>query len=223
MIIAAGAFADEPFFASQKGMVLTTAFLNNKGKTERFIRMTINDVRGSEADMTIDYTMEMLDGNHRPAGKAGIREYSVTVTGGILEIKPDDMMDLFFASRNMNYKLTSGTLSVPSNMTSGSRIEDSWMNMTVRIPVVGEVTANTMITNIRCIGIETVTVPAGTFEACKVTMTSTTEIKGRTRSPITSNSTTWYVRGIGPVKSINVDGRGRIGSTIELFELNPKT
>jgi hypothetical protein len=219
LIIATGVFADEPFFASRAGMVLTTANLNNNGRIERFTRMTTSNVRGSGGNMTIDYTMQILDRNRRPTGKAGIREYNVTVTGGILEIKLDNMMDLFFASREMNYELTAGPLLIPSNMTNGSRIEDSWMNMSVRVPIIGEVTANTKMTNIRCIGIETVTVPAGTFEAYKVTMTSTTETTGWGRSPIINNSTTWYVRGIGAVKTVNFDERGRIESSTELYEL----
>ncbi|MCL2878899.1 MAG: PWI domain-containing protein [Treponema sp.] len=224
MIISAGVSADEPFFASQKGMVITNAFLDNKGKIQSYIRMTISDVRGSDSDMIIDYTVELLDGNRHPSGNAGIRGYSVAVTGGILEMKQDDMMDLFLASRNMNYQLTAGTLNIPSNMTGGSRIEDSWMNMIVKIPIIGEITTNTMITNISCTGIETVTVPAGTFEAYKVTMTSITNIKGwGSGSPVTSNITTWYVRGIGAIKSVNVDDKGKIGSSTELFELSPKS
>jgi hypothetical protein len=181
--------------------------------------MTINEVRESGGDLTIVYTMQILDRNRRPTGRAGIREYNVTVTGGVLEFQLGNMMDIFFASRDMNYELSAGTLRIPSNMENGSRIEDTWMNMVVRVPVIGQVTANTMMTDIRCIGIETVTVPAGTFEAYKVTLTSTTETSGWGRSPIINTGTTWYVKGIGVVKSVNVDDRGRVESSTELHEL----
>ena len=219
MIIAAAGVADEPFFASRAGMVLTTANLNARGRIEGFTRMTIKDVKGSGENLTIVYTMQMLDRNHRATGRAGIREYSVTITGGTLEFQLGNMMDIFFASRDMNYELRAGNFRIPSNMTTGSSIEDSRMNMTVTVPIIGVVTANTVMTNIRCVGIETVTVPAGTFEAYKVTMTSTTETSGWGRSPITSTGTTWYVRGIGVVKSVNTDERGRVESSSELYEL----
>jgi len=215
------AFTDEPFFASQTGMVLTSTNLNSRGRVEGFTRMTIRDVKNTNNETTIAYTMEMLDRNRRPTGRAGIREYNVTINGGILEFKTANIMDIFFASRDMTYELRSGTLNIPSNMTNGTVIEDSWMFMTVRVPVIGTITANTTMTNIRCIGKETITVPAGTFEAYKVTTTSTTEASGfgTGRSPIINTSTTWYVRGIGVVKSINTDDKGNVESSTELYEL----
>ena len=218
-VITSGVFANEPFFASNAGMVLTTANLNNRGRIERFTQMTIKDVRGSNENKTIVYTMEILDRNHRPTGKAGIREYIITVTEGALEVKLDNMMDIFFASNDMNYEITAGAMRIPSNMINGSKLEDTWMNMKIRVPIIGEVTANTTMTNIICTGIETVTVPAGTFEAYKVSMTSTTTTSGWGRSPIVNNSATWYVRGIGAVKSVNYDERGRVDSSTELHEL----
>ncbi|MCL2412269.1 MAG: hypothetical protein FWC97_11580, partial [Treponema sp.] len=132
--ITVGVFANEPFFASQEGMTLTTANLNDRGRIERFTRMTINDVFGSDGSITIEYSMEILDRNRRPAGRAGVREFSVTVVDDILEVKLDNIMDLFMASRNMNYELSAGTFRIPSNMTVGSTIEDTWMNINVRVP-----------------------------------------------------------------------------------------
>jgi hypothetical protein len=213
------ASADEPFFATQTGMVLTTANLNARGRVEGYSRLSITDVRGTVSDKTIAYTMQLLDRNRRPTGNAGIRNYTVRLIDNILEFELENMMDIFFASRNMNYELRAGRMRIPSNMTRGSRIEDSWMNMTVRVPVIGEVTANVRMTDIMCIGKETVTVPAGTFEAYKVTMTTTTETSGWGRSPIVNTGTSWYVRGIGVVKSVNTDERGKVESSTELHEL----
>ena len=219
LIITIGAFADEPFFASQKGMVLTTASTNARGRIEGFTRMVIGDVKNSENNKTIFYTMELLDRNQRPTGKAGIREYNVTINTGVLEFELINMMDIYFASREMNYELRSGKLKIPSNMTNGTTIEDSWMYMAFRIPVIGEVTAYTTMTNIRCVGIETITVPAGTFEAFKVTTTSSTETSGFGRAAIVNTSYTWYTKGIGVVKSVNMDDKGKIESSTELYEL----
>lgn len=222
LVITAGTFADEPFFASQPGMVLVTANLNNRDRIEGFTRMTINEVRGSDGNMTISYSMQLLDRNKHPTGRAGIRQYNVTVTNNVMEFKFDSMLDIYFASRDMTYELSAGLLRIPTNMTRGSIMDDTWMNMSVRIPIIGAVTANTIMSNIVCVGIETVTVPAGTFEAYKVTMTSTTETSVSMpgmKSPIINNSVTWYARGIGAVKSINHDERGRVESSTELHEI----
>jgi len=181
--------------------------------------MTVRDVRSSGANTTVVYAIQILDRNRRPVGNAGEREYSVNISGGVLDFRLENMMDAFFAARGMTYTMSSGSMFVPSNMVSGSRLENTWMRMVVNVPVIGRVTADVAITNIVCVGIETVTVPAGTFEAYKVTQTSTTTTTGWGRSPIVNTGASWYVRGIGVVKSVSYDSRGRVESSSELHEL----
>jgi len=220
VLVAAGVWAEEPFFASKRGAVQLTANLNAKGRVEGYNRLTVRDVRGSGGDMTIVYSVQILDKNRKPTGKAGERQYTVKVVGGVLEFELRNMMELFFESKNMNYELTAGKLRIPSNMAAGTRLEDAQMNMVVKAPVIGEVTADVKMTNMRCTGTETVTVPAGTFEAYKVSTTSTTHTKGWVgKSPIINTGTTWYVRGVGAVKSVNIDEKGKVESSTELHEL----
>lgn len=219
LLSAAPVFAGDHFFPTKKGMVQLTANLNEKGRVEAYNRLTVKDVKGSGGDMTVVYAVEVLDRHHKPVGKAGAREYSVKIAGGVLEFELKNMMDAFFAAKGMTYELTAGKLRIPSNMAAGSRIEDSWMNMTVKVPIIGEVTADVKMTDMRCTGVETVTVGAGTFEAYKVVSTSTTNTKGWGKPVIVNRGTTWYARGIGAVKSVNIDEKGKVESSSELREL----
>jgi len=219
LINVSGIFSDDVFFPTRRGMVQLTANLNASGRIEGYNRMTVTDVRSSGSDTTVVYTIEVLDRNRRPVGNSGAREYSVNISNGVLNIRLDNVMDPFFAAKGMNYTMTAGSMLIPSNLAPGRRLEDTWMKMNVRVPVIGIVTADVAMTNIVCTGIETVTVPAGTFEAYKVTQTSTTTTIGWPSPTIVNNGITWYVRGIGEVKSVNYDARGRLESSTELHEI----
>ncbi|GEM86320.1 hypothetical protein [Meiothermus granaticius] len=71
----------------------------------------------------------------------------------------------------------------------------------------------------KAVGLETITVPAGTFKALKVESTSTLKmgmnVGGKTRDlpSNTIQSTSWYAKGVGMVKSVTA------GVTLELVSL----
>jgi len=216
---AASAFSNDAFFLTKVGATQLIASLNANGKAEGYSLMTIKDVRESGNDMIVVYTIQVLDKNKKPMDKVGQREYSIKITGGVLELEIKNTMDAFFAAKGMNYSIAGDKLFIPSNITTGSKMNDSWMKMTIKIPVIGEVIADITITDVVCAGIETVTVPAGTFEACKITQTTTTITKGWIAPKIINRGATWYVKGIGMVKSVNYDEKGKLESSSELYEL----
>jgi len=219
LISAAGAFSDEAFFPTRRGMVQLTANLNASGRVEGYNRMTVRNVSTSGSNITVTYGIQVLDRNRRSVGNTGEKEYRVNISDGTLIYRLENMMDPFFAAQGMNYTMTAGTLQIPSNLAQGRRLENTWMKINVTVPVIGTVTADTAITNQICTGIETVTVPAGTFEAYKITQTSTTKTTGWPSPTIINTGAAWYVRGIGIVKSITYDARGRVESSSELHEL----
>ncbi|MCL2196474.1 MAG: hypothetical protein FWB77_02540 [Treponema sp.] len=218
-IVTAFVFSNDVFFPTKVGTTQLTANLNSHGRVEGYSLMKVKDVKGADNDMTIVYTIQVLDRNRKPADKTGEREYSVKITDGVVEFELKNTMDAFFAAKNMNYSISGNKLLIPSNMTAGSKINNSWMKMIIKVPVVGEVVADVAITDITCTGIEAVTVPAGTFEAYKITQTSTTVTTGWIAPKIVNKGTTWYAKGIGMVKSVNYDEKGKLESSSELHEL----
>lgn len=216
---AAGVFSSDAFFPTRTGTVQLIANLNSNGKIEGYNRLTVKNVSGVNSDMTVVYTVQVLDKNQKPVKNIGEREYSVNISGGVLIYGLDNMMDAFFAAKGMKYTIMAGNMLIPSNIAPGSSLEDTWMKIDVSVPIIGTVTANVTMTDIVCAGIETVTVPAGTFEAYKVTQTTTTRTVGWGKSLIVNTGATWYVKGIGAVKSVNYDAKGRVESSSELHEL----
>ena len=219
LITAAWVYSGDIFFPVKKGMVQLTANFNSNNKIEGFSRLTVKDVVSSGSDITVIYSIQILDKNRKPSGKSGEREYSINISDGVLMYRLDNMMDAFFSARDMKYTIASGDFPIPSDIIPGMAIEDTWMKMTVSVPIIGTVTADTAITNIVCTGIETITVAAGTFEAYKVTQTSTTKTTGWGRSPIISTTAVWYAKGIGLVKSVSYNAKGKTESSSELYEI----
>jgi len=219
LAVTAGVFSNEVFFPTNAGSTQLTANLNPNGRVEGYSLMTVKEVKGADDNMTVVYTIQVLDRNRKPVDKAGIREYSVNISSGVVEIELKNTMDSFFAARGMNYSITGDKLFIPSNITTGSRLNDSWMKMTVKVPVIGEVIADVSMTDAVCVGVETITVPAGTFEAYKITQTSTTITKGWINPKVINRGTAWYVKGIGMVKSVSYDEKGKLESATELYEV----
>ncbi|MCL2210586.1 MAG: hypothetical protein FWB95_01545 [Treponema sp.] len=219
LIVAAGVFSNEVFFSTNTGTTQLIANLNSNGRVEGYSFMTIKDVSGDGSNMTIVYSIQVLDRNRRISNKVSEREYSIKITDGIVELEIKNTMDSFFAARGMNFNIVGDKLFLPSNIAAGSKMNNTWMKMTIKIPIIGEVIADVNITDVECACIETVTVPAGTFEAYKITQTTTTVTTGWPTPKIVNKGATWYVKGIGMVKSVNYDDRGRIESSSELHEL----
>ena len=208
------------FFPSKKGMVLTTAQMNPKGKHMYYTRVAVKEVSGSGDNMSIVYTAQLHDDKRRAYGRdSREREYTVNVIAGVLELETKHMEELALAASGRSPTFLSGatyrggTIRIPSKLAPGVRIEDSQLDMTVW-SLFMKVTWNMMMTDIRCVAVENVTVPAGTFEAYKVTNAFALK-----KSRVTFTNTTWYVRGIGSVKSVLTNEKGKILSSTELAYL----
>jgi len=219
LFFTAGVFSNEFFFPANAGTTQLIANLNSNGRVEGYSLMTVKEVKGDNSNMTVIYTIQVLDKNRRLSDKNGEFEYSVNIKDGVVELEIKNTMDAFFTSKGMNYSITGDKLYLPSNIAAGAKLNDTWMKMTIKIPVIGNVVADIKITDIVCAGIETVTVPAGTFEAYKVTQTTTTVTTGWIAPRIVNRGATWYAKGIGMVKSVNYDEKGKLESSAELHEL----
>jgi len=216
LIFAASAFADDVFFPSKKGMVLTTANFNGKGKLEGYIRTSVKNVTGTSDNGTIVYTVQTLDKKMQPdRPKETPKQYVAPIAGGVIELSMEPWVAL---SGGKDIQITGTQMVMPSKLAPGDKIKDSNVSMTLSMAV-GKVTADVATTGQKCVGIETITVPAGTFECYKVERKSVTEANMVVNVTLVHNSTVWYARGIGIVKSLSYDENGKLKSSSELHEL----
>ncbi|GBU21627.1 hypothetical protein R80B4_01525 [Fibrobacteres bacterium R8-0-B4] len=208
--------AEDVFFPSKKGMVLTTANFNAKGKLEGYIRMSVKDVTGSYDNGTIVYTVQALNKKMQPEKpKETPPRFAAPIAGGVIELSMEPWAAL---SGGKDIQITGTQMVMPSKLEPGDKIKDSNVSMTLSMAV-GKVTADVATIGQKCTGIETVTVPAGTFECRKVERKSVTEADMVVKITRVDKSTVWYARGIGAVKSLTYDENGKLKASSELHEL----
>jgi hypothetical protein len=206
---------DDIFFPSKNGTVATTANFNGKGKLEGYTRMAVKSVSGSGGNKTVAYTVQPFNHKMQPI-KPGELEYAVTAVNGTIEYS---MKPWAAISGGKDIEIAGTEMRMPSRLAPGDKLPDANVSMTLSMAVVGKVTADVAVTGRKCVAIETVTVPAGTFECWKVVGKSTTVANMLGKITMINNTTAWYARGVGLVKSLDRDEKGTLRSSSELKEL----
>jgi len=128
-----------------------------------------------------------------------------------------DMNQMFVGQmKDMQLKMdiTGVPMELPSNMSPGQSLKDADMTMTLDMGIMKMKTVIKM-TDGKCLAIEDVTVPAGTFKCHKITQTVTTTIM---RKDVVSRTVSWYAIGIGTVKTENYDAKDKLQSSTELID-----
>jgi len=100
------------------------------------------------------------------------------------------------------FKVTSGGLAWPSpaQLASGRPVDDT---ITMSGSAAGQTISVTAHAVLKGEGTQSVTVPAGTYQATVIDEVETETVLG---TPTTSDIKTWLVNGVGPVKEVMADG-----------------
>lgn len=215
-VAAACAFAGDVFFPTKKGTVLVVANLDAKGKAESYGRTTVVDVKGAGDNLTLVCRVEALDKKRQPEKNGVSIDYTVQVIDGAVAVDVNKMLNMP-ANSGGAIVFTGDTLRIPSKIKPGDRFKDAKMAMTIDLGVMTMKT-EIAITDYKCLAVESVTVPAGTFEAYKITQTVTTT-NSMMKVSQTTTVVSWNVLGVGPVKSVVTDEKGKVQSMTELHEI----
>ena len=216
VVAAVGAFAGDVFFPTKKGTVLVMASLDAKGKVEGYGRTTLKEVKGSGDNMTLVCQIEVLDKKRQPEKNSSPIEYTVQVIDGAVVADINNMLKLP-ATAGSGISFSGDTLRIPSKMKPGDRFKDAKMSMTMDLGAM-KMTTDIAVTDFKCLAVESVTVPAGTFEAYKMTQTVTTTNRMVNVSQ-TMTIVSWNVLGVGSVKTLMTDEKGKVQSASELQEI----
>jgi hypothetical protein len=218
-----GAFAGEYFYPTQKGSAHVTALKDCNGNTVKYIRETITDVMGTADNRTIICRTEIFDEQYRPDKNIPVSESIIRLVDDTLltdtrtALKP--ILDAAGFSA-VNWAFSGDTLiSIPSKIKPGDRLKDEVLTITGRVNN-NTMTITTSTTNRMCLAIENITVPAGTFKACKLTETMTFTVTFPTEKTVQELTTvTWAALGVGTVKAVVTDENGDVQSVAELQKI----
>ena len=211
--MAAEMSAQNTFFPTKAGVEQVYEQKDAKGKTSGYMRMTIKEVSGSGNNMSISYEVEGLDKNRKP--QFDPMPFTVTIKDGVVIL---DMKQLLASMPQIDQgtvEITGIPMELPSNMQPGTTLKDAEITMKMDLGIMKMETVIKM-TDGKCLAIEDVTTPAGTFKCHKVTQTSTTTMMGRN---VKSRTVSWYAIGIGTVKTETYDEKDKLTSSTELVEL----
>ena len=215
VLFAAGISAQNIFFPTQPGTVLLYQQTDENEKVTGYSRFTITSVTGSDNNMTIFYLLENMDENRQVTfefpGKTYIRDGTI-----IFDIEQMIAPHLQRSGLGLEAEFTGTFMEIPVSFSPGQRFADTEGTIRIGRGVLG-MRVRMSVTDAKCIAIEEVTVPAGTFNSYQITQTINNTILRRTSS---TRLVSWKAHGIGTVKSRTYDDRGRLQSVSRLLEIN---
>lgn len=208
--------AQDTFFPTKEGMILTYKNFDKKDKVSGIMKYTINKVNISGSDIDITYLCESLDNKEKLVFK---EEITVHQKGDVLFIDMGNFLNKAAFQQEgtipAEVEVKGNNMEVPSNPNPGDVLPDANVEMAMKMGFVNmKMSAN--VTNRKVEAIEDVTVAAGTFKGYKFSSEVNSAVMG-----IKSNSknTDWYAKGVGIVKSESYDKNGKLQSRTELIEL----
>ena len=213
-----GLDAQNVFFPTKVGTVLTYSTVNPKGKVEGYVRQTITDVKGSGSNMTISYLSEVLDKDKPNCDPVMSMPLTITIKDGVMIMDLSAMMPSQNGNPQMGdvkMEITGVPTEIPTNLQVGQTLKDANMVMSMNMGFLKMKTEVNM-TDGKCLAIEDITVPAGTYKCHKVTQTAQATVM---KIKSTSTTLTWYTPGIGSVKNETYDKNNKLQSSMELVSV----
>jgi hypothetical protein len=216
LVVGTGLYAQNAFFAVKKGMVLTYAENDAKGKTAGHSVLTIKDVKGSGRNMTITYGVEILDKNRKPLKNSpGEMTYEVVIKDGVVITDINQYVPAELGQAGVSIDISGEPPEIPGNLQPGQKIKDAEITITIDMGFI-KMTTLTKFTNQECLAIEDITVPAGTFKCHKITQTMT--VTSGKKSQVTT-TVSWYAPNIGEIKTETYDAKNKLTGSEVLVEL----
>jgi hypothetical protein len=212
VLITTGIDAQNTFFPAKTGTVLVHRQKNDKGKVEHYSRQTVTAVEGSGSNMTISYLLETMDKDRKTLVETPCK---LIIKNGVMI---PDMKQLYAGWQKdpkVKLEVKSIPMELPNNMQPGQSLKDAKLTMNMERGVL-KVKIDMDIVEGKCLAIENVTVPAGTFKCHKITQTFvTTAMKKVYRMQVVS----WYAPNVGLVKTEAFNEKNVLQSTTELEEM----
>ena len=200
----------DPFFGYKKGVKLTFADLDKKGKPTAH---TINEITKLEGEApfncTVEYTVTLLDDKKNSLGITPmVQTYSIR--NGIVTFDENSFAGQMM--QGMDVKISGTLFRLPSNAKVGDTFEDYSILLNM-----GGIKSTAHVTNIRVTAEETLTIDGVEIECVVVENHTSTKAIG-----IKSEGTQkiWYGRGYGAVRTETYDKKGKILTTNALVEID---
>jgi len=216
MLIISRSFAQEcEYYPVKKGAIMAYQSMDDKGKITGTSRITILDILQSASSAVYNVKAEFWSDKNKPLDT---REYTMKCEDGVFSIDMKSMLDPKSMEGFKDMEITfSGTdMSFPSSLSAGQVLPDADVTIGLASGGLTMMNMTVKVTNRKVVGVESVTVPAGTFECYKITYDAETKMGIK----ITSTAAQWLNKGAGSVKTETYDKKGKLTGSTVLSEFN---
>ena len=212
-VIATKLSSQNIFFPTKVGTTLTFVQKDDKGEITGYTRQTITKVDGSGENMTISYLYESMD-EQKNVVIAVPCEMVIKNDVMIFDVKHVFVGQLKDANEKLG-DVTGTPLKFPNNLAPEQSIDDAHLNAAVHKGIL-TIHVKVDMTNGKCVAIEDLHVPAGTFKSHKILQDVTTTMLGKTNH---QHVFSWGAHDIGIVKMVTNNNDGSLHNTVELIEI----
>lgn len=216
ILVVLGSNAQEIFFPTKEGTVLTYKSFDKKDKLSGTVKYTIKHLSINGSDMDITYQVESIDPKDKVVFK---EEITIQQKGDKLYFDMSNFINkAAFQQEGVipaEIEITGNNMEVPSNPNPGDLLPDANVEMALKMGFVN-MKMSAQVTNRKVEAIEDITVAAGTFKGYKFLCDVNSSVMG---IKVSSKNADWYAKGVGIVKSENYDKNGKLQSHTELVEI----
>ena len=208
--------AQESFFPTKEGMVLTYKSFDKKDKVSGMTKYTIEKVNINGSDIGFTYLCESLDNKEKLVFK---EEITVHQKGDVMYIDMGNFLNkaAFQQDGEMpaEVEVKGNNMEIPLNPSPGQTLPDASIEMSLKMGFMNmKMTAD--ITNRKVEAIEDITVTGGTYKCYKFSGDVNSVAMG---IKVQAKTIEWFAKGIGTVKTESYDKKGNLTGRTELVEI----
>lgn len=216
IVIVTSLNAQETFFPTKEGMVLTYKSFDKKDKLSGIMRYTIEKVNINGNNIDITYLCESLDNKEKLVFK---EEITVHQKDDIFYIDMGNFLNKAAFQQDgtipAEVEVKGNNMEIPLNPIPGQTLPDANIEMAMKMGFVN-MKMSADITNRKVEAIEDISVSGGTFKCYKFSSDVNTVAMG---IKVQAKSVEWYAKGIGTVKTESYDKKGNLSGRMELVEV----
>ena len=211
-----GLMAQSPcqrYFPFEEGVIMEHTYYNKKDKITGVSLQTVEKIEQSENEMIARVNTKQSDDK----GKNTLEgSYEVTCKDGTFIMDMSEMLPpqatAALGGGTAEVELNGDGFRLPSKMEVGQTLPDSENTISIAAgPINMAITMNFSEQKVEAI--ESITTSAGTFECIKFSYVADTKMVLIKTQFKTVN---WYAEGVGIVKSLSYDKKGKLESSMEL-------
>ena len=194
------------YFPLEKGTELTYENYNAKDKLQSTDYFSVTDIIETAESLTIKVHASSKD---KKGEETYASDFEYLCEDGVFKMSMESMMnsEMMEAYKDMEVEITQTELAFPSDATVGQTLPDAEMNIKVSSNGIEVMTMTFRITDRKIEAKESITTPAGTFEAFKFSQSTNTKMMFMNK---TYKSVDWIVENIGSVRSETYSSSGKL-------------